>query len=243
MGFNSEKGLKETFVKGIKDGLSEAADDVRSKRGKFHNARNFDKIDYIMNGITKVLDMNHIAEWLKLPRGSYQVLLVLDSSNKNLYSFMSERRFKEIYNRMDGRVHYINGLVKYNDGYDRQQIMMEHPMLVGQSEKLQSLKEQIDELLGDMIPDKYFTVIFDMNGFDLLGVKCVLTSEHMEKISEENWGELIGIDYGDINYNDYDMTAATYDLGITLKAKYISDDNDIEDRITPKEDMKVAEAE
>ena len=243
MNFDSEKRLKEIFVKGIKDGLSEAAEDARSKRGQFYNARNFDKIDSIMNGITKELETNQIAEWLKLPRGSYQVLLVFDSSNKHLYSFMSERRFKEIYNKMDGYVHYIHGLVKYNDGYERQQIMIEHPMLSGQSDKLQSLRDQIDDLLGDMKPDKYYTVIFDMNGYDLLGVKCVLTSEYMEIISEENWGELISIDYGDINYNDYDMTASTYDLGITLKAKFISDDNDIEDRITPKEEIKITEEE
>lgn len=240
MSCGSEEQLKELFVKGIKDGLSEAFTDTYNKIGEFHNARNFDKIDFIMNSIVRALDKNENIKWLKLPRGlSYEVLLVFDHSNKHLYSFMSERRFKEIYFKANGSVHYIHGLVKFNEGYERKQIIIDDTMFNEQNNsKLQSLKSQIDDLLINMKPNKYFTVIYDMNEYNLLGVKCVLTSEYMEIISEEDWSELISIDYGDIHY---DVSISEEDLGITLKTNYISDENDIENNITPKEEIKEEE--
>lgn len=235
MSCDSEKQLKELFVKGIKDGLSDALADAHSKRGQFHNARNFDKIDSIMNNIIKKLDKNKDIKCLVLPRGGYEVLLVFDHNDMQLYSFMSERRFKEIYNKIDESIHYIHGLVKYNEGYERQQTIMDESIFSDKNNKLQSLTRLIDDVLVDKKPNKYYTVVFHMNGYDLLGVKCILTSEYMEIVSEENWSELINIDYGDINYNDYNAFMSEYDLGITLKTNYISDENDIEDKITPKE--------
>ncbi|SFM05214.1 DUF5986 family protein [Halanaerobium salsuginis] len=227
--------IKEKFVSSINNGLYE----TQSRYSGYeiiNNAKHFVKMDDIANSVINSLKSNVSFEIFIIKRGSYKLPLFYDKNNDVLYSLMSSRRFQELLDRKDfSQVHYLDALITLNDKLliDKKQLALFDSSSESNLHIINNIKEDIIQTIG-LEPGKYMTIAFDMDGFKLLGVEAILTSEYLEVAYREDWSELIEIDYNDLSYLELEDENDSDDLEITIKPNVSRNDDITEEEITPK---------
>lgn len=232
--------LKEKFVSSIKNGLYETQLKY-SDHKKFNNAKHFVKMDDVANSISDVFDSNSEFDVIIFPRGPYKLALVYDKVDDILFSFMSTTRFQSLIDRNDhSHVHYLDALVNFNNKLeiDRMQLVLDENFFEPNVEKINQIKDDLRMRLNGIEPESYITIVFGMNGFRLISVQAVLTSEYLEVVDREDWSEFIEIDYSDLNYEDATDSEENDQLDISIKPHIKRNDDIIEEHITPKVDKK-----
>lgn len=233
--------IKETIVSSIKNGLSETQTMYNGRLKRITNAKHFVKMDEIANSVIQSFEHNSDFNIITLKRGSYEVLLLHHINTDTLFSFMSHNRFQDLLNRKDfSHVHYLDALVNFNDklNYNRMQMVIDDSYFEQESKSIESIKEQVKIQLGGIEPNKYVTIVFEMDTFRLVSVEAILTSEYLEIVEREDWSEFIEIDYNDINYDEINIEKDTDELTISLKPNVVRNDDISEENITPKTDTK-----
>ena len=118
------------------------------------------------------------------------------------------------------------------------QMVIDDSYFEQESKSIESIKEQVKIQLGGIEPNKYVTIVFEMDTFRLVSVEAILTSEYLEIVEREDWSEFIEIDYNDINYDEINIEKDTDELTISLKPNVVRNDDVSEENITPKIDTK-----
>lgn len=228
--------IKERIVSSIKNGLYETQSKYNSGSDSFKNARHFVKMDDIANNIVESFESNYDFQIIKFPRGSYKLPLLYDKTKNIIYSFMSSSKFKELIDRKDhSHVHYFDVFVTFNKklSIKKRQLALFENLHETNLHKINNVKNQLVQMIGRE-PKKYITIVFDMDGFRLLSVEAVLTSEYMEIAYKEDWSDFIKIDYNDLAYEDEEELDDFDELPISIKPDIARNDDISEEHITPK---------
>lgn len=232
-------GIKMKIVQAVKTGLNDTQ--VRTAGMRFKRSIHFLKMDLIADEAVRLLEAETDFKLIQLPRGGYPVLLMYYIPTGTIYSIMSKSRFKTLINRRDfSRVHYFDALVDFNDNLEfyQHQLVIDDELCIRDREELDSIKNQVRDLLGGNEPQNYVTVEIDMNWLTLVGVEAILTSEYIEVLSSENWSEFIEIDYSDLEYSGVVEVDDNDDLGITLRPEVIRKGDVSKGEINPKQEER-----
>jgi hypothetical protein len=238
--YQIDLSIKEKFVSSIKNGLYETQSKYSNYK-RINNAKHFVKMDDIANSVIDAFESNPDFNVIIFPRGPYKLVLVYDTVNDILYSLMSTKRFQGLLDRKDhSHVHYLDALVNFNDKLeiDRHQLVIDDNFFEPNVEKINQIKDSLTMQLNGIQPGKYLTITFGMDGFRLLSVEAILTSEYLEVADREDWSELIEIDYSDLVYEDIEDNDDFDELDISIKPHITRNDDILEEHITPKIDKK-----
>lgn len=242
MNNNISDDMKKSLIISIINGLDETRNVFNDPFRKIKNSIHFYKMDEISNAIINDLESNEEFKLIYLKRGRHIVTLVYYIADGTLFSFMSKSRFETLIKRTDlSHIHYFDGLCNINEklGILRNQLVLDDEMFARESDQIEEIKAQVRVQLDGLEPQKYMSVVMEMNGLRLMSVDAILTSEYLEVAHIESWSEFIDVDYSEIEFYESNETSdEENDLGITLKSNVIRKDDITGDDIKPKVDIK-----
>ncbi len=149
---------------------------------------------------------------------------------------MSLSKFKELMERKDySHIHYFDVFVTLNKKLpiNKKQLALFDNFHEPNKQKINNVKSQLIQMIGRE-PKKYITIVFDIDGFRLLNVEAVLTSEYLEIAYKEDWSDFVEIDYNELIYEDEEELDDSDELPISIKTHITRNDDITEEHITPK---------
>lgn len=194
---------KHRIVKAIEEGLENTKENYYSTDVYVKNSIHFRKLDDIMNSVIKETLEASYFERIAIKRGSYEVTLLFDNRTGYLYSFFTERRFKELMIASDrDHVHYFDGLVKFNE----KDIVKLGQQTMGdyfdvRVTATQLIKEEILAKLNHRDVKKCISIVMNVSGLSLFGASAIVINDDYTISYSEDWGDFVNVTYSDAYEN------------------------------------------
>lgn len=195
---------KKRFVEAIQEGLMQTRDEIYASGTLTSNRIHMQKWDYIATSLKNAFLSEDRFVFVPLDRGLFKPVMIFDSVTKTLYTVMKQQNFNNLTDRKAiVKSHYIDALLDYNYGYQREPIQIdlfeESGLFSTNAEhQIKDLKSTIESLLNVNEIARYITIVVDFTAFSLTDVKAVLCSKWLNIIDAESWGEYITPSYADI---------------------------------------------
>lgn len=221
-----KKQFKKLIVQAITEGLSLTKEELRSDK-KLNNDLNFRKINDINNAILDMIE-KYFSDEFKISmvkKGAYLMFEIYNSDSNSLITVMSEGNLKR--KKKKFKPTYLDRYVSINAKYKL--YPKNEQLYLFDDEKLEPTQNQMINERGSNIPEKYFTIVFDIQGLKLTSVRIIMLNEQKEEIFSEDWSEYIGIDYDDLfDYYDDVNEEAYNSLPMTPKMLDKKDKSDMD---------------
>lgn len=163
-------------------------------------------------------------------RGPWQMTVLYDRDSQCIYTFMREKRFREIKRAQTKRnkMHYVDMLAKqFNSDlvcqYQQTSFFENHKF-----DDEDKLSELVQQLLKNLVSDlslvkNHVIVLFDTVGFELISVRAVMITPSLDiaKNSDANWSNYIShnsIIVDKVDNINYPQNVPNRGLKLTAKA-------------------------
>lgn len=194
----TEKLFAEKLVECIENAVSDDIKyDISSNDFFTTNSKSFRIWDFINSNIKKEFD-NSLIKVAKTNRGFWEFVIVYNNENKNLYTIMREKRFKELQNDRNKRnkPHYLDAFIKIfnKDLADYEQLSFGIPCttLPTNDDLLEITNTITDSIQIDYDSiDNHVLILFDSFKYILTSVRAVMVDSNFSIACEESWNDYI----------------------------------------------------
>ncbi len=196
---------KKLMFKALNNGLVDFKSHFENIHSSFNNGYGLVSWSFIYNRIYHDTPSANALS-LKAKRGGWPIAFLLDKETGFLYAFVKKKNFihrQKTVNR-NRTLYYLQGLSSFNRGMEFEiptaqlnphQVSMDLGM--NQSEKDNMLTSILHEYKEQV--KRFCIVLFDTYKDEIVEFGAVLTNENLDDFYEENWNNIIEVDYKDIN--------------------------------------------
>ena len=209
----TEKEIKD-ISQSVKDAFGQDVRELyQSIRTPTQMGKPFVSWDMLYGKIESILDpVKYLVHFVK--RGAWTILLVCNRSSKTIYTFMKEKRLKEIttFKGKKGKHHYLETLVQLNSSFQSKV----HQQSLGCSNASLDETTELYDCLSLLLPDNTYLaghhVIFSIpeRMYELISLRAVLLDPNLEEVDS--------LDLGDYNAPSYEPLASEEPLSVARKA-------------------------
>lgn len=188
------KNIKQQISNAIFDGIEiNAVQDRRENQFIVYPLEWGRMWAYIDTNVAKYLSGTDCIV-IPVRRGIWPFILVLDKSNRILFTLMRRDRYLALQKTWQSKsYHYLDILVcRYNDDLDGQQLSLEFPGVHQDKYTQEELQTELEKLMAGYIDDidKHVLVCFDRQEDVVLSINAyLLASPNLSIAAQENWTE------------------------------------------------------
>lgn len=172
----------------------------------------------------------------------FPVFMIYHIETKILIGVMSGGCRERILKRKKKNPHYLNALVGFNAKHHFQPVSEQLTLvnlIAYNDEQIEPIKIKVRDKIDGIEPERYVTVLYDMDGLTLTGVEMILMTEKLEVAFRENWSDYIEIDYHNSYEVQQELTDSYESLEISVRNDKINNDSiDLEVKKNEKEENK-----
>jgi hypothetical protein len=193
---------KSSIIQAISDGIKKDVSDFKAENVlETYNGINFLKWDFINTNIIKTLKNNNKFQCLKYQRGpSWVLVLIYDKETNYLYCLMSKQQFNLLKDKERDHLHYIDALALINKGlkakikkYKQIKLFNIEDKTIKNADKKSLLSDILQRINGKVM--KFAIITYLSEKREITSVSAYMLTTALEIGHEENWNELITVDY------------------------------------------------
>lgn len=192
---NLPDAVKCAFADAVKGGFQDLEENQETHDLETTNGAGLYRSNLVYTRIRN--NLSHVCQIEYPKRGPWDVCVVYYPETQISATFLSERRYKELFSKQNEKTHYLEALNMINDGNRIQEEQLRFPSLFSERdlESLCNIKKRMYQNIAGEINTHIMIVYGSKTLFEVKTLRAIVATSKFDTVCEEDWSKFLEQEY------------------------------------------------